>query len=85
VIRDIVRSITGKETKEGNPARAAAVAFFKAIEATDKKPTANRPDILSWLAVLLTESPLAAGVITEAVETHLDAMSAAQSPVSKVA
>jgi hypothetical protein len=85
VIRDIVRSIVGRETKETNPARAAIVAFFKAVEGTDKTPPADRSDVLSWLAVLLSESPLAADVITEAVETHLDAMTAAQAPVGKVA
>jgi hypothetical protein len=37
-IREIVRSITGKETKVKNTARAAAVAFFNAIEGT----TSNR-------------------------------------------
>ena len=75
----------GKETKVKNTARAAAVAFFNAIEGNDKQPPADRAEVLSWVAVLLTESPLAAEVITEAVETHLDAMTAAQSPVSKVA
>jgi len=83
VIRDIVRSITGKETKQANPARAAAVAFFKAIEGTDKTPPADRADILAWLAILLSESPLAAEVITEAVETPLDSLTA--TPTRKVA
>jgi hypothetical protein len=85
VIRDIVRAIIGKETKEANPARAAAVAFFKAIEGTDKTPPANRDDILAWLAVLLSESPLAADILTQAVETHLDTLTASNAPMSKVA
>jgi len=84
-IRDIVRAVIGKETKEANSARAAAVAFFKAIEGTDKTPPADRADILSWLAVLLSESPLAAEIITLAVETHLDTLAASQAPASKVA
>ena len=84
-IREIVRSITGKESKVKNTARAAAVAFFNAIEGTDRQPPADKADVLSWLAVLLSESPLAAEVITEAVETHLDAITAARAPVSKVA
>jgi hypothetical protein len=84
-IREIVRSITGKESKAKNTARAAAVVFFNAIEGNDRTPPADRADVLSWLAVLLTESPLAAEIIAEAVETHLDAVTAAQTPVSKVA
>jgi hypothetical protein len=83
-IREVVRSVTGKETKAKNTARAAVVAFFNAIEGTDKQPPADRAEVLSWLAVLLAESPLAAEVITEAVESHLGAFTA-QSPMGKVA
>jgi hypothetical protein len=85
-IREIVSGIIGRVPKaKKNSARAAAKAFFDAIEGTDEQPPADRGDILSWLAVLLSESPLAAEVITEAVEAHLDAMTAAEAPTSKVA
>src|SRR5262245_5952181 len=71
-IRDIVRGILGRLPKAKNPARAAAQAFFTAIEGSDSTPPADKAEVLSWLAVLLRESPLAAEILTEAVETHLE-------------
>jgi hypothetical protein len=78
-IRDIVSGIIGRVPKaKKNSARAAAKAFFDAVEGTDDAPAADRADVLAWLAVLLSESPLAADVLTEAVEAHLDAVTASQ-------
>jgi len=85
VIRDIVRSVMGKVTKKTNPARAAVIAFFKAIEGTDTQPPADRADMLSWLSVLLAESPLAADVLTQAVEGHLEGLQTLQPPASEAA
>ncbi|HEY1859199.1 MAG TPA: hypothetical protein VGG61_02535 [Gemmataceae bacterium] len=76
-VREIVSGIIGRKKAKKNRARTAAVAFFKAIEGTDDTPPADKADVLAWLAVLLTESPLAAEVIVQAVETHLDGLTAA--------
>jgi hypothetical protein len=83
-IRETVDSIIGRVAKPVNLARKAAQAFFDAIEGTDRQDAAERSAVLSWLAVLLRESPIAAEVLTTAVETHLDELAAAEK-VSKVA
>jgi len=82
-IRDIVRSVLGRVSKPKNTARAAAAAFFAAIEGTDSQEPADRDDIAKWLDILLAESPIAAEVITEACERYLDGLQAV--PTSKVA
>jgi hypothetical protein len=83
-IRETVDSIIGRVAKPVNLARKAAQAFFDAIEGTDRQDAAERSAVLSWLAVLLRESPVAAEVLTTAVETHLDELAAAEK-VSKAA
>ncbi|MFL5242982.1 MAG: hypothetical protein ACJ8FY_12815 [Gemmataceae bacterium] len=83
-VREVVRSVLGKETKPRNMTRAAAVAFFQAIEGTDKQAPADRADVASWLDVLLAESPIAAEIITEACERYIDGL-AGQGRVAKVA
>jgi hypothetical protein len=75
-IREIVSGIIGRTPPKKNAARAAAKAFFDAIEGTDKQQPADRSEVLGWLAVLLQESPRACEVISEAVETHLEGLTA---------
>jgi hypothetical protein len=84
-IREVVSGIIGRVKAKKNSARAAAKAFFDAIEGTDDREACDRADILGWLAVLLTESPLAAEVLTTAVEAHLDGLQASEGKVGRAA
>jgi hypothetical protein len=77
-VREIVSGIIGRRKAKKNTARAAAKAFFDAIEGTDRQGPADRCEVLGWLAVLLAESPLAAEALVQAVEIHLDALAAAE-------
>ncbi|MFL5243164.1 MAG: hypothetical protein ACJ8FY_13745 [Gemmataceae bacterium] len=84
-IRAIVRGILGKQSKEPNLALAAAKAFFKAVEGTDKQEPANPEDVAKWLDILLAESPQAATLIVEACERYVDGLTASQAISKAVA
>jgi len=84
-IREIVQSVLGRQAKPKNTARAAAAAFFAAIEGTDNQPAADRDDVAKWLDILLVESPIAAEIITAACERYIDSLTATSEPMAKVA
>jgi len=84
-VRAIVRGILGKQEKAANTARAAAAAFFRAIEGTDSQAPADREEVSRWLDILLAESPIAAEVITSACERYIDGLTASTAPTAKVA
>jgi hypothetical protein len=79
-VREIVSGIIGRKKAKKNTARAAIKAFFVAMEGSEDGLTgpADRADMVAWLAVLLRESPNSAEILVSAVETHLEAMTAAE-------
>ena len=84
-IREIVQSVLGRQAKPKNTARAAAAAFFAAIEGTDSQQAADREEVSRWLDILLAESPIAAEIITAACERYIDSLTATTGPTAKVA
>jgi hypothetical protein len=84
-IREIVQSVLGRQAKPKNTARAAAAAFFAAIEGTDSQPAADPQDVAKWLDILLAESPQAATLLVDACERYVDSLTQSQAPTSKVA